>query len=283
MGRIDPNDADNYQQGLNGEWFSLKGDGDIARVQFMVDNYEELPVFACHKVKVGEKERYVDCLRTYDEPIENCPFCAGGIPVKPVRFVVMFDHGDSKVKIWERGKNFIAQLQGYMERYSPLSTYVFEIERKGKFGDKETKYNVYPMDRVDAYDLTDIEMPEFIGGLILSKTMDDMDFYLDRGEFPREEGYPAPEPVRRGAPPARRAPVQEAPRRAAPPANVAPPRRAAVAPPVTPPAPPIAHTLAAPPASRRSVPPVAAPSTVPVATEPPLRGPTRAGRKPEVF
>jgi hypothetical protein len=149
----------------------------------MMDNLDDLDVFACHKVKIGDKERYVDCLRTYDEPIDKCPFCAAGIPVKPVRFVIMYQHDDSKVKIWERGKNFIAKLQSLCNRYQPLSEYVFEIERNGKAGDMATRYEIFPMDRVDPVDLTEIEKPELLGGLILEKNGEEMDVYLDTGNF----------------------------------------------------------------------------------------------------
>lgn len=184
MPRINPNEVENYQTS-NGEWFSLKDDKDVARVQFMMDSFEDLDVFACHRVKIGDKERYVDCLRTYDEPIDKCPLCAAGNPVKPVRFVVMYQHDDQKVKIWERGKNFIAKLQSLCNRYSPLSQYVFEIERVGKAGSKDTRYEIFPMDRVEPVDLTDIEKPELLGGIILSKTADEMDEYLDTGSFPQ--------------------------------------------------------------------------------------------------
>lgn len=225
MARINPNDADKYQNSLNGEWFSLKNDGDIARVQFMLDSYDDLDVFACHKVKVNDKDRYVDCLRAYNEPIDNCPFCAAGLPVKPVRFVIMFQHDDQKVKIWERGKQFISKLQGLMNRYQPLSNYVFEIERHGKAGDKETKYEIFPMDRVDAFELDEVEKPELLGGLILEKTPEEMMIYLDTGTFPEtEEGsayQSTPAPVVRReatAPPSqassRRAPASTSTRRA---------------------------------------------------------------------
>ena len=53
MPRISVNDSENYQSSLNGEWFSLKNDKDVARVQFMMDNLDDLDVFACHKVKIG--------------------------------------------------------------------------------------------------------------------------------------------------------------------------------------------------------------------------------------
>ena len=112
MGRISYDEQDKYESSGNGEWFSLKNDGDIARVQFMADSPDDLEIFACHRVKIGEKERYVDCLRSYNDPIDVCPLCAAGVPVKPVRFVVMYQHDDGKVKIWERGKQFIGKLRG---------------------------------------------------------------------------------------------------------------------------------------------------------------------------
>lgn len=214
MARINPNDADKYQNSLNGEWFSLKNDGDVARVQFMLDNFEDLDVFACHKVKLGDKERYVDCLRAYNEPIDNCPFCAAGLPVKPVRFVIMLQHDDQKVKIWERGKQFISKVQGLINRYQPLSQYVFEIERHGKAGDKETKYEIFPMDRVEPLDLEEFEKPDLLGGLILEKTPEEMMIYLDTGEFPEtEEG----QSYQQTPPPATRRPAAAAKPAAAPP------------------------------------------------------------------
>lgn len=212
MPRISVNDSENYQSSLNGEWFSLKNDKDVARVQFMMDNLDDLDVFACHKVKIRDKERYVDCLRTYDEPIDKCPFCAAGIPVKPVRFVLMYQHDDSKVKIWERGKNFIAKLQSLCNRYQPLSDYVFEIERNGKAGDRATRYEIFPMDRVDPVDLTEVEKPELLGGLILEKDAEEMDIYLDTGNFPAtDDSAPTEQPARRSAPSSRRTTEETAP------------------------------------------------------------------------
>lgn len=202
MARIRPDEAEHYQSNLSGEWFQLKNDGDVARVQFMFDSYEGVDTFALHRVKVDDKERYVDCLRTYDEPIDRCPFCAAGIPVKPVRFVLMYQHEDGKVKIWERGPKMIEKIKSLCNRYHPLSHKVFEIERSGAAGDKNTRYEIYPMDGVESVDLSDIEKPELLGGLILDKTFDEMETYLDTGSFPSEDGSPKPT-----AAPARRAPV----------------------------------------------------------------------------
>ena len=238
MARINPNEADKYQNNLNGEWLSLKNHGDVATVQFMFDVYDDIDAFVCHKVQVGDKERYVDCLRTYDQPIDDCPFCAAGIPAKPVNFILMYQHEDEKVKIWERGRQFLSKLQGLINRYVPLSSYVFQIERNGKAGDQKTTYEVFPMDGIEPYDLTDVEKPDLLGGLILDKTFEEMDIYLDTGSFPatEEETYQPPkQQQRRGAPQSRQqAPErQQAPARRgvaqtpAPAAQSAPTRRAA--------------------------------------------------------
>lgn len=184
MARISFEESEKHFSQSSSEWFSLKNDGDTARVQFMLNSIEDIPIFSVHKVQVGDKERYVDCLRSVSDPIDKCPLCASGIAAKPVKYIVMYDHADQVVKIWERGKQFISKLQGLINRYNPLSNYVFEIERHGKAGDRETKYEIYAMDGVEAYDLTDVEMPDFEGGLILQKTAEEMDIYLTSGSFP---------------------------------------------------------------------------------------------------
>lgn len=227
MAIVSHDEAERYSSSGNGEWFQLKNDGDVARIQFMYDSYDDIQRVTAHKVKVGDKERYVDCLRaSYDAPIDDCPFCAAGMKAYPATFIVMYQHDDNKVKIWERGKNFLTKIQGLCNRYTPLSEYVFEIERHGKAGDQKTTYDVYPMDRVDPYDLNDVEFPEIIGGLVMSKTPEEMDIYLDTGSFPDTEDRSA-RPERRSEPrgsaaPARRAPAN-APERSAPPARNAAP------------------------------------------------------------
>jgi len=184
MARITHEEADRFSSGSNSDWFQLKNDRDVARVQFMHDSIDDIEVYSVHRVMVGEKERYVNCLRTYDDPIDMCPFCASGMFVEPVRYVVMFQHDDERVKIWQRGKQFISKLQGLMDRYQPFSQHVFEIERHGVAGDKQTKYEIYSMDRVDPYDLSEVEYPQILGGIILDKTAEEMEIFLDTGQFP---------------------------------------------------------------------------------------------------
>lgn len=200
MARISMEDADRYYSGSNSEWFQLKNDGDVARVQFMFDDVSEIPAFSTHRVKIGDKERQVDCLRSPREPIEKCPLCAAGIPCKAAKFVLMYQHDDGKVKIWERGRQFISKLQGLVNRYSPLSQHVFEIERHGKAGDTSTKYEVYPLDGVEPVNISDLEDPTLEGTIILTKSFEEMEEYLETGAFPETDDT---QPVtRRGSAPA---------------------------------------------------------------------------------
>lgn len=197
MGRINPDDMDRYGNENSSEWLKLQNDGDVARVQFLYNNYNELDTYACHRVEVGDNERYVDCKRDYDSPIDDCPFCAAGLQVKPVMILSMYDHADGKVKIWERGKTFRKKIEALFNRYPNLSTMVFEIERRGAKGDKKTQYEIFPMPDVDPVDVSEIERPEFIGSFILDKSPDEMQYYLDNGEFPETESKTEEEPVRR--------------------------------------------------------------------------------------
>lgn len=186
MGRINPNDAEKYDNRGNSSWFSLKNHGDVATVQFMYDTYDDLDIFLTHKVKIDGKERHVNCLRNYGDPIDVCPFCAAGMQAKSSMFVSMYNHDTQEVNIWERGKQFRKTLESLFNRYSPLSDYVFEIERNGAKGDQKTQYTVFPTNN-QPYDLSEIQKPEFIGSVILDKTAEDMDHYLAYGEFEEKD------------------------------------------------------------------------------------------------
>lgn len=228
MARITNEQADKYYSGGSSEWFQLKNDGDVARVQFMFDGIDEIPTFSTHRIKIGDKERQVDCLRMPGDPIDKCPLCEAGVPAKAARFIVMYQLDDQKVKIWERGRQFISKLQGLINRYNPLSSHVFEIERHGRAGDQSTKYEIYPVDSVAPEDISQLEMPELEGSLVLQKTADEMEVYLETGEFPSNQDDSAP--VRRRTQESR--PAGSAPRRQTP-AGGAPARGSADAAPVS--------------------------------------------------
>lgn len=188
MGRINPDDMDNYSSNTESEWFKLADDGDIARVQFLYSSYDELDAFAVHKVKLeGQQyDRMVNCLRDYDESIDNCPLCAAGYKVEPALILSMYDHNDSKIKIWQRGKTFRKIIESKFNRYPNLSDMVFEIERHGKARDQKTTYELIAMPEVEPYDVSEIEKPNFIGSVIIDASADDMQTFLDTGSFPQK-------------------------------------------------------------------------------------------------
>ena len=196
MARIRNDEAEKFVPSSSGEWFALKNDGDTEKVQFLISDTGELDVFTVHKVKIGDKERYVNCIREYGEPLEVCPLCDNEYQLKVARFVVMYSHKDNKIKIWERGKQFISRLEGLANRYYPLHDTVFEIERHGKAGDKQTTYEIYPCPQDKPIDISDIERPELLGTIVLDKTAQDMNYFLDNGNF-ADDSDTVETPVRR--------------------------------------------------------------------------------------
>ena len=80
-------EAENYGRSNSGSFFQLKNDKDTARVRFLYGTMDDVQGYAVHRVKVGDSERYVNCLRKYSDPIDMCPFCAAQMKASPKLFV----------------------------------------------------------------------------------------------------------------------------------------------------------------------------------------------------
>lgn len=199
MGRISLNDLDNYGNGGNGgSFFKLSNDKEVARVRLMLNKPEDIEnfMYGVHEVEVGDRKRYVNCLRSYDEPVDKCPFCEAKKKVIPKIFVPLYNEDAEEVQVWDRGKKFMSTLSSFMARYAKptLVSHVVEIERNGKPKDMQTTYALYEVDKDDTT-LEDLPEPvEVLGTIILDKTEDDMNYYLEAGEFPPEDEE---QPVRR--------------------------------------------------------------------------------------
>ena len=195
MARFGVNEAENYGSNGGGGYFSLKNDKDTARVRFLYDNVEDVEGFAVHEIEIDGKKRPVNCLREYGAPVSDCPFCAAKMPVRAKYYIPLQDVDNDRVVIWERGKQFGNKLSSLCARYPHLYTRVFEIERNGKAGDKETTYEIYPTDdKNENLRLEDFELPEVLGGPVMDKSAEEMQYFLDRGIFPDSTGV-----VRRSA------------------------------------------------------------------------------------
>lgn len=205
MGRVQFDDIDKYGGQGGAGFFSLKDDKDTAQVRFMYNGIEDVEAFAVHELppadKDSKKKIYVNCLRDYRQPLDVCPFCRERKPQTVKLMVPLYNVDVDKVQLWERGKKFVNKLTSVCSRYSsadtPLCANIFEIERNGKKGEQTTTYEIYPVDK-DNTVLDDLpEVPNPLGGAILDKSADDMEFYLENGYFPPDGDEADEAPVRR--------------------------------------------------------------------------------------
>lgn len=200
MARFGVNDADKYGGQGGGGYFSLKNDKDVARVRFLFNSIEDVEGFAVHEVEVDGKKRYVNCLRDYGQPLDVCPFCAMKKPTQVKYFIPIYNMDEDKIQTWERGKQFGAKISSLCSRYPNMVSHIFEIERNGKTGDTNTTYEIFEVGQDDTT-LDSFELQDALGTIILDKTADEMDCYLNAGYFPSDDNQPtASQPIiRRGA------------------------------------------------------------------------------------
>ena len=202
MPRIDWDDADKYSNGKN-SFFGLSDDGDKAVVRFYHKDLKDMDVIPVHRVDVGNRNRNVACLRAPSDSKSSCPFCESGIPVSVkvyLRLLVYTPDKDGyytqtpECMIWERGSSMRKQLSSLINRYGKngFMNKVFEIERCGKKGDQKTTYQIYPVDDLEddecpIPDEEELNFPDVMDGIVLEKSAEDMEHYLDYGEFPKED------------------------------------------------------------------------------------------------
>ena len=190
MARFGVNDAEKYGGQGGAGYFSLKNDKDTARVRFLFDSIEDVEGYAVHQVEIDGKKRYVNCLREYGQPISDCPFCAAKMFTSAKYFVPVYNIDEDRNQTWERGKKFGGKLTSMCARYPHLMTHIFEVERNGKAGDTATTYEIYEVDHTPDVTMEDFEVPEILGTVVLDKTAEEMEYFLECGEFPSEDGAP---------------------------------------------------------------------------------------------
>lgn len=192
MPRFSYEDADKYGGNSSANFLSLKNDGDKAYVHILGNDMNDFPGYAVHKVTVGDKSRYVNCLREAGAPITDCPFCAEGkhdadiSKVHAKLFIPVYDCDTDSVKIWERGKTFFRVLASYCSHNPNVSEVVTEIERCGKAKDTATTYNLYPTREQDNFSMENVQddIPNVLGDIVLDKSKSDMEYFVAHGVFP---------------------------------------------------------------------------------------------------
>ena len=170
-------------------FFSISNDKETKRVRFMYRGVDSVDGMSVHKVKLNDRDRYVNCIREYDEPIDNCPFCKAKYPVQARVFIPIYNEDEGEVQLWDRGaKTWIGRLTSLCSRYSntdkQLVGSLFDIERNGKPKDMKTDYNVYYVE-ADGKRMEDFPEPKkALGGLVLDKSYEDMEYFVNHKEFP---------------------------------------------------------------------------------------------------
>lgn len=209
MGKVGLGNVDKYQTNSRG-FFRLENDKDVASVRFMYRTLEEVDedVLSVHRIKVGDQDRYVNCLREGpNDPESNCPFCAAGWG-RTVRLflqvaeVTDFDKKTKEdiaweAKVFDRGPNFAKKISSIFERAKgDICGTMYEIERQGKKGDTSTDYGIFAIE-TDGLKIDDLPARKSIlGSVVLDKTFEEMDAFVQTDQFPGE-GEAEDEPVRR--------------------------------------------------------------------------------------
>ena len=202
--------AQDYANDVSG-LFTLKEDGDTARVRILIDTPDDLRGVWTHWLQVNGRGRHVLCLadgECKDEKVyrQQCPICRFGKTSKEGKrnvkfFIPMLNLDTNEYVIWERGYN-LAKNQSFLNLLSeyPKELYkqVVEIQRIGNANDYNTVYTFKALPesevsytRVDG-DLSEFEIPNPVdSGLTLNKTYEELEYYFSNGHFegdtPRED------------------------------------------------------------------------------------------------
>jgi hypothetical protein len=168
------------------DFFSISDDGQTAKVRFAHGDDKDLDIYVVHKVQLNGKDRYVACLSPAKIP---CPFCKAGLKPAVRLFLTLEDSRDGKKKIWDRGKTEIPNILGLVGRYGRLDGRPYDIQRHGKKGDKETKYQYFPLDPYPA-GTPEIKRDPICAenGFILKKSPDEMEAMLPQISAPNNGG-----------------------------------------------------------------------------------------------
>lgn len=183
MAKFNVNSADNYGGQGGGGFFSIKNDKEVAHVRFLYNGIEDVEGHSVHEVELDGKKRYVNCLREYGDPVDACPFCKAGRYVQVKYFVPLYNMDTDGIQTWERGKKFGAKLTSMCSRYPNTVSHTFEIERNGKAGDTQTTYEIYETGETPEVTMEEFDVPNPLGTIILDKTPEEMQNYLDTGDF----------------------------------------------------------------------------------------------------
>lgn len=192
MAKLALSDSGKFSQSGT-EFFLLKDDGDTTVIRFLYEANDgsDIDYYLVHSVELADKtKRKVACKALTEDgtlDVERCPLCMAKNKRVERLFLQVYDESDNKVKVWERGKNFVKKITTYVNKYGSLVTVPFEVTRNGRKGDTNTSYEFFP-EPVEDVTLEDFpEKNELMGTMILDLTFEEMQDVVD-GRFTTGNG-----------------------------------------------------------------------------------------------
>lgn len=177
-------------------YFKLKP-GEKAVVRFAYGSATELEITTVHEVKVKDKFRTIVCLRTAKEPLDACPLCANGTPLKARAYVKLLHYIlDETGKVTQVSpevanfpKRYADVLMSRYNEYGDLRDSLFTITRIGTGMD--TSYDIQyanPVKYSEANgfvkDFSAFEDFDLAHHSYAERSKEDIEEFLQSGEFP---------------------------------------------------------------------------------------------------
>lgn len=183
-------DKAEFYGGQGGGGFLSFKHRETARIRLLYNSVSDVEGYAVHNVELGGKKRYVDCLCGADGDKSKCPLCMAGFFTEVRYFVPVFDEDTGAVLTWDRGRTYGKILRNLFRDYAaekPLTSTCFRVTREINVQGFPF-YSITPefTDDTTASDLPDYNANVY-GKLVLVKTAEEMQNYLDYGDFYGEE------------------------------------------------------------------------------------------------
>lgn len=187
----------NYLEEKNGDFFTLRGDGDYADVIFLYTSYNDMMVCDTHWLSTPSYSGYVQCLR---EDAPSCPACTygeRGIRRQTSLFIPLYNLSKQKIEFWDRTSNFEYVINTMVfKNYPNPSEFVFRVTRRGAPRDVNTKYDIVLVGRNTSYPFEkimadfNISFPEGYNTICKAMTVEEMENCLrnSKSASPNEVG-----------------------------------------------------------------------------------------------
>lgn len=180
-------------------YFSLKDDGDKARIRILYETLNDVEGHTVHQVEMSNGfKKYVECLRPdKDAPFDMCPLCYAKNKAFMKMWIPVYNCDENELCLFERGKKFWTSTlyPAFVEHGTPMCSNIFTIIRHGKAGDmKNTTYELIH-EGSDDTTLDDFDELPALPETLMTATEEEMNRYLETGSFDEDE---APDISRRG-------------------------------------------------------------------------------------